>query len=75
MHKGTINVGKYDDGSGFAVEVSFDTTSATAPNCIWFEIGSNNWIGIEEKFADELCRAIRMAAKAIRAATPPKENK
>lgn len=69
MQKGLINVGQYSDGSGPVVTVKFDVTSATCRNSIWIETGENNWLAVDAEFSDELCRAIKTAARSIRKAT------
>jgi peptidyl-tRNA hydrolase len=69
MDKGSINVGKYDDGSGPVATVDFDVHSQYTPRSVWVNMGST-WIAVKVEHIDELCRAIKRAAKHIRAAHP-----
>jgi hypothetical protein len=70
MDSGLINVGKYSDGSWPVATVRFDVTSDTCKERIWIEANGQNWIAVDAEFADELCRAIKRAAKHIRASLP-----
>lgn len=70
--KAEYDVGRYSDGSGPMVHVSYDTTEPRDPRAdcrgmVWLETSSNNWIAFDHRIADELCTAIKAAAGAIAA--------
>jgi hypothetical protein len=74
MHKGMIGVAPYDDGSGFRVEVKFDTTGDTGKRDIWLEASGSGWVTIPAEHVLELCDALKTAALYIERTTPAKEG-
>lgn len=62
-----FNVGVYADGSGPMQRVRYDATSGHCPDIIWIDGGdySDQWIAFDYQIAEEMCAAIRAAAKAI----------
>jgi hypothetical protein len=71
MQSAKFNVGKYADGSGPVVTVSFDTTTKYAPRSITLETSDSNWLGVEPEYVDELCRALKQAARLVRQSDTP----
>jgi hypothetical protein len=74
MDKGMIGVAPYDDGSGFRVEVKFDTTSRSCQRDIWLESNGDRWVTIPAEHVLELCSALKTAALYIDRATTTKDD-
>ncbi len=61
-----FNVGIYPDGSGPVAQVSYDTEGSTYAGRLWIETSSDNWIAVDQEYAEALCSAIITAALAVR---------